>query len=158
MITAGTLARWRGNALKRTLQDNWHLAQLSYTDEVVPLIDAFATEMSSQGYPTNDIFGMRLSLEEALVNAIKHGHRYDPTKRVSVRYCVKTERVLVEVRDQGSGFDSADVPDPTTPNNWERPSGRGLLLMRRYTSWLRFNARGNCVRLCKYRTMLLSTR
>jgi serine/threonine-protein kinase RsbW len=156
MITAATRAGRRGNTFKRTHQHRWRVAHVATTDEVVPLIDSLAAEMSTLGYSAEDVFGMRLSSEEALVNAIKHGHRYDSSKRVAIRYCIKAERVLVEVKDRGPGFDSADVPDPTAPENLERPSGRGLFLMRTYTSWIRFNRRGNRVRLCKYRTMLLS--
>jgi serine/threonine-protein kinase RsbW len=156
MLAVSTPVRRNGNMLKRTLRNNWHLTHLSSTDEVVPLIETFAARMRNQCYSDDDIFGARLAFEEALVNAVKHGHRYDSSKRVAVRYRIRTERVLVEVRDQGPGFDLDRVPDPTAPENWERPSGRGLFLIRTYTSWLRYNRRGNCLRLCKYRTILPS--
>jgi serine/threonine-protein kinase RsbW len=123
---------------------------------VIPVIESLAAVMSAQGYAHEDVFGVRLALEEALVNAIKHGHRYDLSKRASVRYRISRTHALVEVRDQGPGFDPAAVPDPTAPENRERPSGRGLLLMRKYTSRLRHNRRGNGVRLCKYPSRLLS--
>ena len=140
----------------RALPDGWHGAQLSVTKEVIPLIDSFAATMSTLGHAEKDVFGLRLALEEALINAIKHGHRYDPSKQVAVRYCIQADCVLVEVEDQGAGFDPGAVPDPTNPENWERPSGRGLFLMRTYTSWVRHNRRGNCVRLCKTSSRLLS--
>ncbi|HMF13900.1 MAG TPA: ATP-binding protein [Gemmataceae bacterium] len=126
------------------------------TKEVVPLIDTFGVKMSTHGHAEKDVFGLRLALEEALVNAIKHGHRYDPSKRVAVRYCFQADCVLVEVEDQGPGFDPVAVPDPTDPENRERASGRGLFLMRAYASWVRHNRRGNCVRLCKYSSRLRS--
>jgi serine/threonine-protein kinase RsbW len=78
-----------------------------------------AAAMHHQCYPDEDVFGLRLAVEEALINSIKHGHRYDTSEPVSVRYCIQAERVLVEVRDQGAGFDLAAVPDPTAPENWE---------------------------------------
>jgi serine/threonine-protein kinase RsbW len=106
--------------------------------------------MAGLGFPDKDVFGVRLALEEALVNSVKHGHRNDPTRRVSLRYKVVPDCALVEVEDEGPGFDPRQVPDPTDPDNLERPSGRGLLLMRAYTSWVRHNDRGNCVTLCKY--------
>jgi serine/threonine-protein kinase RsbW len=62
---------------------------------------------------------------------------------------VDGERVLAEVQDQGAGFDPRQVPDPLAPENRDRPRGRGLLLMRSYLSWVRFNRRGNGVRLCR---------
>lgn len=105
--------------------------------------------MASLGFSEKDIFGMRLAFEEALVNSVKHGHRYDPTKKVEIRYRVCHEHALVQVEDQGPGFDPAGIPDPTASENWERPCGRGLLLMRFYMTWIRYNERGNCVTLCK---------
>src|SRR5262249_43293465 len=92
---------------------------------------------------------LRLALEEAIVNAVKHGNGYDPAKRVQVRYSVSAERVLAEVEDQGTGFDPARVPDPTAPENLERSCGRGLFLIRAYVTWVRYNERGNCITLCK---------
>jgi serine/threonine-protein kinase RsbW len=66
-----------------------------------------------------------------------------------VRYAVGPEEVLGEVEDEGPGFDPERVPDATAPENLEKSSGRGLLLMRRFTTWLRYHGRGNRVTLCK---------
>jgi serine/threonine-protein kinase RsbW len=132
------------------VQEGWHQAHLSATHEIAPFLDIVAGLMTGLGFPDKDVFGVRLALEEALVNSVKHGHRYDPTKRVLVRYKVVHEYALVEVEDQGPGFDPLQVPDPTALENLERPCGRGLLLMRAYASWIRHNERGNCVTLCKY--------
>ena len=133
-----------------TRPDGWHRAHLCAIEEVIPVIESLAAVMSAQGYAHEDDFGVLLALEQALVNAIKHGHHYDLTKRVSVRYRVSRTHTLVEVRDQGPGF------DPAAPENRERPSGRGLLLVRKYTSRLLHKRRGNGVRLCKYAYRLLS--
>jgi serine/threonine-protein kinase RsbW len=131
-------------------EHGWHQAALSTTQEIAHALDTVAGLMAGLGFPEKDVFGVRLALEEALVNSVKHGHRNDPTKRVSLRYKVVQEYALVEVEDEGPGFDPRQVPDPTDPDNLERPGGRGLLLMRAYTSWLRHNDRGNCVTLRKY--------
>jgi serine/threonine-protein kinase RsbW len=108
--------------------------------------------MSRAGYPEKDVFGARLALEEAVVNAVRHGNRCDPSKWVTVRYAVGPERVLAEVHDEGSGFDPERVPDPTALENREQPGGRGLLLMRAYATSVHYNAAGNCVTLCKRRS------
>jgi CheY-like chemotaxis protein len=92
---------------------------------------------------------MRLAMEEAIVNAVRHGNRDDPARRVRLRWHVNRERALVEVEDEGEGFDPQHLPDPCAPENLERPGGRGVLLMRSYTSWLRYNPRGNRVTLCR---------
>ena len=130
----------------------WHRASLSCLDEVVPTVEAVVAAMAAVGYAEEDLFAMRLALEEALVNGIKHGNRGDPALRVSVRYRVGPEQALVGVEDQGPGFNPADVPDALAPGNLERPCGRGLLLMRAYLTWVRYNDRGNAVTLCKARS------
>src|SRR5262249_38233779 len=69
--------------------------------EIVPLIEEVLAELSAAGYEGGDLFGVRLALEEAMVNAIKHGHRGDETKVAQLRYRVTAECVLAEVEDQG---------------------------------------------------------
>ena len=124
---------------------------------MIPLIEAVIAKMASLGFSEKDIFGMRLALEEALVNSVKHGHRHDPTKNVEIRYRVCHEHALVQVEDQGPGVDPAGIPDPTASENWERPCRRGVLLMRSYMTWIRYNERGNCVTLCKCPSVTAAT-
>jgi serine/threonine-protein kinase RsbW len=102
-------------------------------------------------FSEHDIFSIKLALEEALVNAIKHGNRMDRSKRVFVSYRVSPERFDIHIADEGVGFDPCDVPDPTAEENLERPCGRGLLLMRHYMTEVRFCRRGNSVTMCKLR-------
>jgi len=108
--------------------------------------------MKRQGYPSEDGFAVRLALEEALVNAIKHGHRNDSTKVVRAGFRVTADEVWAEVQDEGPGFDPTRVADPRASENWDRPGGRGLLLMRYYMTWVRYDERGNRVTLCKRRS------
>jgi serine/threonine-protein kinase RsbW len=127
----------------------WNHTHISYAREVVPLIDKIALAMQAVGYGAKDVYGMRLALEEAIVNGLRHGNRSDPSKRVQVRYSVRSDRVLAEVEDQGPGFQPDGVPDPAAPENLTKSSGRGLLLIRHYTTWSRYNQRGNSLTLCK---------
>jgi serine/threonine-protein kinase RsbW len=129
-----------------------HRLTISSTRDVPRVVQAVATAMAAEGYAEKARFGMRLALEEALVNAVKHGNQSDPTKCVRVGYQVTAKAVLVEVEDEGAGFDPDKVPDPCAPENLERPSGRGLLLMRSYMTSVRFNPCGNRVTLYKRRT------
>ena len=99
-----------------------------------------------------DLFGVRLALEEALVNAIKHGNRLDPAKNVRVQWCVDDVRVVIEIEDEGEGFDPGDVPDPTADENLERPCGRGIHLMRAFMTSIEYLDRGNRVVLVKARS------
>jgi serine/threonine-protein kinase RsbW len=97
----------------------------------------------------SDQFAIRLALEEAMVNAIKHGNGSDPNKKVSIDYEVSSQEVRIRIEDEGPGFDPASLPDPTAPEFLERPCGRGILLMRHYMSRVEFLGRGNCVEMVK---------
>ena len=98
-----------------------------------------------------EVLAVRLAVEEALVNAIKHGNGLDPTKKISVEYEISPESVRIRIEDEGPGFDPAAVPDPTSAEFLERPNGRGLMLMRYYMSQVEFLGRGNCVEMWKRR-------
>ena len=130
----------------------WRQQSLGSVGELDRVLGTVVREMADRGFSGADIFGMRLALVEAIVNAIRHGHRDDATKQVQVRYRVKGDCALAEVADQGTGFNPHAIADPLAPENLERCGGRGLLLMRAYLTWLRFNRRGNRVVLCKYRS------
>jgi serine/threonine-protein kinase RsbW len=123
------------------------------TEEIPLILEPVVAAMTAQGFSEREVFGMRLSLEEALVNAIKHGHQYDSRKKVTVRYRVSRAAVEVDVEDEGPGFRPEEVPDPLAPENLERDCGRGLLLMRNFMTSVRYNARGNVVSLCKQRSV-----
>ena len=114
------------------------------TEEVLSLAVA-------AGYSEDDRFAIRLSLEEALINAVKHGNNFDPAKKVRVSADVEAEQTTISVCDEGAGFDPSGVPDPTADENLEKPSGRGIMLMRAYMDEVSYNDRGNEVRMTKRR-------
>jgi serine/threonine-protein kinase RsbW len=136
----------------KTSPDGWHQEALHAIREIKPLCDRVAVQMTVAGYCSRDIFAVRLTLEEAIVNAIKHGHLADARKTVHVQYRVNSEQVLANVEDEGSGFDPHQIPDPLSPENIDRSTGRGLMLMRHYMTWVKYNDRGNVLTLCKCRT------
>ena len=105
--------------------------------------------LQSHHVSERDVFSIKLALEEALVNAIKHGNQMDRTKKVHISYQLHPDRFDVQISDDGGGFDPGDVPDPTAFENLERPCGRGLMLMRHYMSHISFSQRGNCVSMSK---------
>ena len=100
-------------------------------------------------YAGKDSFGIRLALDEAIVNAIKHGNAFHPEKTVRVSCLISDELFRVEVEDQGPGFKLEDVPDPTDDENLELPCGRGIMLMRSFMSKIEYNETGNQVLLEK---------
>jgi serine/threonine-protein kinase RsbW len=107
--------------------------------------------LEAHEFPPHDVFAVRLALEEALVNAIKHGNGMDPDKSVHIQCAINAEKVRIEIQDEGNGFRPDEVPDPTTDENLERPCGRGLMLMRSFMSLIEFNEVGNRVTLEKIR-------
>jgi serine/threonine-protein kinase RsbW len=107
--------------------------------------------LKTQHFSEHDIFSIKLALEEALVNAIKHGNQLDRSKKVRIDYRVNKDRFDILITDEGLGFDPSDVPDPTAVENLERPCGRGLMLMRHYMTEVSYNSHGNSVCMSKLR-------
>jgi serine/threonine-protein kinase RsbW len=94
-------------------------------------------------------FAVKLALEEALTNAVKHGNQCDCSKEVTVKYAVTPEKAVVIVRDEGPGFLPEEVPDPTAPERLPVPSGRGIMLMRAYMDEVAFRDQGREVYFMK---------
>jgi serine/threonine-protein kinase RsbW len=109
------------------------------TEEQGRIIDVIIEQMKALGWSDPECFSARLALEEAAVNAAKHGNQFDPAKPVTIKYLVTAETVTVSVADKGKGYDPDDVPDPTAVENLERPCGRGLMLMRHYMGQVEHN-------------------
>ncbi|QDT36538.1 ATP-binding protein [Stratiformator vulcanicus] len=113
--------------------------------------ERIVAKLEELDFPERDVFGVRLALEEALVNAIKHGNGMDEEKTVQIGCWISDDRVRIEIEDEGPGFDPGDVPDPTLDENLERPCGRGLMLIRSFMSRCEYVGRGNKVILEKER-------
>lgn len=109
------------------------------------LLDELLAHLTTQQWPTRDVFGVHLAVDEALVNAILHGNALDPTKRVRFHCRLAPQKVRVEIIDEGAGFDPDSLPDPTSPCRLGCPSGRGVMLMRTFMSRVEFHDRGNHV-------------
>jgi serine/threonine-protein kinase RsbW len=132
--------------------NGWHRHLVCTDAEGRDVCDQVEAAMNDRRYPLQDVLVMRLALDEAIVNALRHGHRSMPGRPVQVSYLLSDVRVLAEVVDEGPGFDPHQVPDPFATDMPGRSSGWGLFLMRNYLSWVRFNERGNAVTLCRRRT------
>jgi serine/threonine-protein kinase RsbW len=130
------------------------IAEMSITSDLSEarrVQDEIEEALVSAKYGDRDIFSIKLAIEEALVNAIKHGNQMDPEKKVTVWYSVSADRFDVKITDDGPGFNPQDVPDPTAPENLERPCGRGLLLIRNFMTEVSYQGKGNVVTMCKVR-------
>ena len=148
------------------------------TSLVSPLVSEFRDDLLQLGLcDAHTATRVGIALEEAILNAMYHGNlevsselkrhgdepflRLAETRRRQQPYCDR--RVMVSARitrqeatfviaDQGPGFDVAQLPDPTDPANLDRPSGRGLLLMRMFMDDVRLNSVGNQITLVKHRS------
>ena len=90
-----------------------------------------------------DLDDVELALTEALANAVVHGNRQDPCKRVQIcGGCERSGDLLLAITDQGDGFDHHLVPDPTAGDNLLSKHGRGILLMSRLMDSLEFRLNG----------------
>lgn len=98
----------------------------------------------------SDIFDIRLSTEEAIVNAMKYGNKFNEELPVLVDVVVSSNYVQVSVEDKGEGFDHAHIPDPTLNNNIGKTSGRGLYLIAHLMDKVVYNDKGNKVTMTKY--------
>ena len=90
---------------------------------------------------------LRVSLSEALSNAVLYGNGRDPGKRVHLDVEVDPDRLTAQVTDEGDGFDPDTIPDPRLPENRHALRGRGLFLMRKLMDEVHYNDRGNSVTL-----------
>lgn len=104
-------------------------------------------------FTTRDVFGVRLALEEAIVNAIKHGNKFAADKSVQIRWELDDDGIKILIEDEGAGFNPSDIPDPTLEENLERPSGRGIMLIRAYMNFCEYQNNGRRVVMEKQRTI-----
>ena len=107
-------------------------------------------KLKAHNFSEDDIFAVHLAMEEAFINAVRHGNKMDPQKEVKIDYFVDEGRVEISMTDEGQGFDPDVVPDPRCGENLYKTGGRGLLLIRSYMDVVEFNNRGNCVHLVRY--------
>jgi serine/threonine-protein kinase RsbW len=97
---------------------------------------------------SEDMFGnMLVAITEAVTNAIYHGNKSDPAKRVHIQYQIKNNNLSFVVADEGAGFDYYNLPDPTAPENLEKECGRGIFLMKHLADQLIFADNGRVVEL-----------
>lgn len=86
---------------------------------------------------------IRLSFEEALINAIKHGNKFNKNFSVDCNLTVQGNSIIISVRDQGQGYDYNKIKNPTLDENLERKCGRGVFLIKKLMDNVSFNKAGN---------------
>ncbi|NOY41634.1 MAG: ATP-binding protein [Planctomycetes bacterium] len=131
--------------LPRTIQCELSSSLTAYQELVQQILDVL-TELEWQ---KKDLFGVHLALEESISNAIRHGNKEDPAKRVHVECQLSPDRFWAKVCDEGDGYDPSEVPDCRCSENIEATGGRGLALIRAYMTSVELSQCGNCLTMEK---------
>jgi serine/threonine-protein kinase RsbW len=118
---------------------------------VVEVCKEILSKLEEYNFDKDDVFAVHLTLEEAFLNAVKHGNKMDPAKKVKIDYSVSPEKIEITITDEGAGFEPESVDDPRFGKGLYEPGGRGLLLMNSYMDIVRYNENGNSVHMVRYR-------
>ncbi len=114
----------------------------------INIVEKLIDDLSSDYKLHNDIYGkLLLAVVEGVNNAIVHGNKLDKEKLVIVEYLLDDSKVEFIIKDEGSGFDYTQVPDPTKPENLEKTHGRGIFLMHHLADEIEFEDEGSSVKM-----------
>jgi serine/threonine-protein kinase RsbW len=123
----------------------------SKSSAVVEVCKEILAKLEEHNFDKDDIFAVHLTLEEAFLNAVKHGNKMDPTKKVKIDYSISSEKVEITITDEGQGFEPEAVEDPRFGKGLYEPGGRGLLLMNSYMDIVKYNEEDNSVHMVRYK-------
>jgi serine/threonine-protein kinase RsbW len=119
--------------------------------ENIRMIESFIDNAKEKYRLNDDIYGnIMIAVTEAVNNAIKHGSHNDSSKNVSLSLSLEEGLIKFKIEDQGVGFDHIHLPDPTAPENIEKPGGRGIFLMKHLSDEVEFAEGGRVVELSFY--------
>lgn len=122
----------------------------SRLEQIPEFVSALMEKIKNLPISQEDFFYIKLSLSEALVNAVRHGNRLNSDLPVNVRIHPQKDRITIKIEDQGSGFNPKDINDPTSPENLEKPSGRGIFLIRSFMDEVDFFDHGRGIKMVKF--------
>lgn len=127
--------------MKQALDFPSTIENLSYVEK---LID----DVSARFNLSSEVYGnMLVAIIEAVSNAILHGNQLDSNKTVQVKFSIDSNFLTFWIKDEGPGFDFKSIPDPTLPENVEKPHGRGVFLMTHLADEVNFSDNGTEVEL-----------
>jgi serine/threonine-protein kinase RsbW len=110
------------------------------------LVENFLTEMFKTFQVDQELFGKVLvCLNEAVVNSIMHGNKYDEAKMVRIECFACKKYLYFRVIDEGEGFNYEELPDPTCVENLMKESGRGIFIIRNFSDGIFFREKGNII-------------
>jgi serine/threonine-protein kinase RsbW len=122
--------------------------ELDSASESIHIVEKLIDAICANYKVNEDHYGnILVAVTEAVNNAIYHGNKANPMKKIRVTFSSSNKAISFTVRDEGEGFDFKHLPDPTDPKNIEKPTGRGVFLMHRLADDVKFSEKGRCVSL-----------
>jgi len=119
--------------------------------ENIRMIESFIDNAKERFHLDDDIYGnIMIAVTEAVNNAIKHGNSGNSSKNVQLSLSLNENLLKFIIKDEGTGFDYDNLPDPTAPENIEKPGGRGIFLMKHLSDEVHFTEGGKTVELSFY--------
>ena len=120
-------------------------------NENIRIIESFIDNAKERFNLDDDIYGnIMIAVTESVNNAIMHGNKNDRTKNVTLVLSLNNNIINFKIKDEGIGFDFQNLPDPTSPENLDKPSGRGIFLMKHLSDEVNFSNNGSLVELSFY--------
>jgi serine/threonine-protein kinase RsbW len=113
------------------------------------VIDYLLDRVTKLGLIHPERSNLFVALDEAFVNAVKHGNKNDSTKLLRITAELTAKEAIFTIEDEGSGFNISEIPDPCDPANLFRTSGRGVMLMYNIMDKVEYNTQGNRVTMMK---------
>lgn len=122
--------------------------KISSKSENMILVERMIEDVCDLFEVGEDNFGnILIAVTEAVNNAIQHGNKFNPDKNIQISFKSNKEQISFRVEDEGHGFDFTKIPDPTAPENIEKPHGRGIFLMNSLADKVEFGDDGKTVQL-----------
>ena len=119
--------------------------------ENIRIVESFIDNAKEKFRLDDDIYGnIMIAVTESVNNAIKHGNCLNKNKNVSLSLLLDGNTIKFVIRDEGRGFDFSNLPDPTSPENLDKPGGRGIFLMKNLCDEVVFKEEGKVVELLFY--------
>ena len=116
---------------------------LDSTIDRLSQVEGLIDELYEGGQLTESVYGnVLVAVTEAFLNALNHGNAEDPSKQIDLEFDIDDSQVVIKVSDEGLGFDFEQLPDPTSAENIEKVSGRGLFIIKNLSDELEFERDG----------------
>ncbi len=107
--------------------------------ENIPKLHSLVSEKISKFLPNEKLDTITLAISEAISNAIKHGNKADPNKKITITVIISKDKITIKIKDEGGGFKLNTIPNPTEKENLLKESGRGIFIIKNVVDNLQYN-------------------